>query len=288
VTSINTQNHINNDGINDDLPPSDNRPAVERLRELADKLISQHPELAAGGDTEAPTSVEAPEIPVEGDIEGLEARTLLVRQQFDANMVAETQAYSSAEDNQAVFLSMGYDNALDWLANKAALYPRLAKIGVAKPAQTDAELLGQIAKLQLGRWVGEKFVIPSRRDERLGRFYRIFHGNPEKFPRANLRDVILAYPKRSGGILADAKPRKVTVTKEEKAANREAAKAVRQAAVKLPDVNVGKLGTYKLVLARVTGEGFDLCTVVDDEALTQRVADKWAAEAALMVPSSAA
>lgn len=232
------------------------------------------------------TSVETIEHTVEEGVEALEARTLIVRNQFDANMVAETEAHNSAEENQAVLLSMGYKNALDWLANKAALYPRLAKIGVVKPAQSDADLLGQIAKLQLGRWVGDKFTIPSRRDERLGRFYRIFFSQPDQFPRDNLRDVILAFPKRSGGILNSVKEKKGTVTKEEKAVNRKKAQAVKKASVKLPGVNLGKLGTYKLVLARVTGEGFDLCTVIEGEdALTERLADKWAAEAAFSVPS---
>ncbi|KQO13417.1 hypothetical protein ASF09_04040 [Sphingomonas sp. Leaf242] len=237
--------------------------------------------------------MERVETPVEGDIEGLEARTLLVRQQFDANMVAETEAYNSAEDNQAFFLSMGYDNALDWLANKAVLYPRLAKIGVAKPAQTDAELLGQIAKLQLGRWVGEKFVIPSRRDERLGRFYRIFFADPVKFPRATLHNVILAYPKRSGGILADAKPGKVTVSKEEKVANRKLARGVAIASLPLEDapsdINWGKVGEYRLLLVRVEPGALDICDIIKgQDALTERWTDQWTAAAALSVPSSAA
>lgn len=240
----------------------------------------------------APTSVDAAEIPVEGDEEGLEARTLLVRDQFEAGMVQESEAYSTAEDNQAFLLSMGYRNAQDWLANKKLLFVRLVKIGL-KPATDDVGLLSQIAKLQIGRWSHDKqgnqvWKVPSRRDERLGKFYRIFFNDPVQFPVETLRDVILNYPKRSGGILNSLKPKKVTISKQEKADNRTAAQAVKKASVKLPDVNLGKLGTYKLVLARVTGEGFDLCTVIEGEdALTERLADKWAADAAMTVSSEA-
>lgn len=165
-----------------------------------------------------PTSVEATKIPVEGDIEGLEARTVIVREQFDANMAEDRLAEDSFEERQSALLSMGYNNALDWLANRPHLYASLAKIGVT-PAVDDAGLLGQIAKLQIGRHVNDKWYIPSRRDERLGRFYRIFHANPEKFPRDNLRKVILNHPKRSGGILDSVKANKKKVSKEELAKN---------------------------------------------------------------------
>ncbi len=234
-----------------------------------------------------PTSVGEDAPIVEGGIAGLEARTLLVRDQFDANMVDETSAYNSAEDSQANLLAMGNENAHEWLANKPLLYKRLAGIGVSTSGLSDIDLLGQIAKLQLGRWVGDKFVLPARRHERLGRFYRIFYGDPVKFPRATLRDVILKYPKRSGGILADASPKKVTISKKEKNENLKLAKKAEPVAkLAVPSVDFGKSGQFRLALVRVTGSGLDICTIIDGEdALTTRLTDKWAAETALTVAS---
>lgn len=239
----------------------------------------------------SPTSVETANIQVAGDIEGLEARTQLVRDQFDANMVEERHAADSAEERNATLMALGYGNALDWLANKDALYKALAKIGL-KPAPDEAGLLSQIAKLQIGRPVENKagasvWSVPSRRDERLGRFYRIFFGQPEKFPRDSLREVILAYPKRSGGILSDAKPDKVTVTREEKAFNRKLAKKAQPVArLNKPSIMPGKLGSYRLALVRVEPHGLDICQFIEGEdALTERLTDKWAAEAALTVSS---
>lgn len=237
-----------------------------------------------------PTSVEATKIPVEGDIEGLEARTEIVREQFDANMAEDRLAEDSFEERQSALLSMGYNNALDWLANRPHLYASLAKIGVT-PAADDAGLLGQIAKLQIGRHVNDKWYIPSRRDERLGRFYRIFHANPEKFPRDDLRNVILTHKGRSGGILDSVTVKKKKVSKEELAKNLKlAAKAT--PVVKVTDVppaaTKAKLGQYRLALVRVAPHGLDICQIIEgQDSLTQRLTDEWAAEAAMTVPSEA-
>lgn len=235
-----------------------------------------------------PTSVEATEIPVEGDIEGLTARTDLVREQFDADMREERLAQDSAEERQASLLAMGYNNALDWLANRSYLYDAVTKIGL-KPAADDAGLLGQIAKLQIGRYTNGKWYIPSRRDERLARFYRIFHGNPEKFPPQDLKRVILDFPKRSGGILDSVKAKKEKASKEELAANRKlAAKVAPVAKVTdlAADATKAKLGQYRLALVRIAPHGLDICQIIEgQDSLTERLADEWAAEAALTVPS---
>lgn len=241
-----------------------------------------------------PKSVEATEVPVEGDIEGLTARTDLVRDQFDANLAEERLANDSAEERQATLLEQGYKNALEWLANRAYLYTRLVKIGV-KPASDEVGLLGQIAKLQIGRRVNDKWSIPSRRDERLGRFYRVFYADPVKFPPENLKNVILDHKGRSGGILDSVKVKKTKVSKEELAKNLKlAAKAAPVAKVVKTDLTEGpiklkkslKQGDYRLALVRVAPDGLDICQIIEDEeTLTQRLADKWAAEAAMSVPS---
>lgn len=234
----------------------------------------------------APASVENTEHSAEGDVEGLEARTKIVREQFDMSMEVERKAADTAEENQASLLALGYENGLDWLANRSVLRTRLTAIGIS-PASDDYGLLSQIAKLQLGRWTATKdgghvWKVPSRRDERLGRFYRIFYGQPERFPRDRLKQVILTYPKRSGGILADASPKAKPLSKDALAANREKAKSIKRAKVVTPE-RIGTVGSYKLVLARVTDDGFDLVQVIEDEALTNRVTDKWAADAATSV-----
>lgn len=241
-----------------------------------------------------PTSVEATEIPVEGDIEGLTARTVLVRQQFDADMREERLAQDSAEERQASLLAMGYSNALDWLANRSYLYDAVTKIGL-KPAADDAGLLGQIAKLQIGRYINGKWSIPSRRDERLARFYRIFHGNPEKFPPQDLKRVILDFPKRSGGILDSVKANKEKASKEELAENRKlAAKIPPIVKVVKADLTAGPIklkkrlnkGDYALALVRVAADGLDICQIIEgQDSLTERLTNEWAAEAALTVPS---
>lgn len=233
-------------------------------------------------------------IPVEGDIEGLEARTKIVREEFDASLVEEGLAADRAEERNARLMHFGYNNALDWLANKEHLYRCLTNAGIMPRATDTASLLGAIAKYQLGQKVVLKdgtqvWRVQSRRDERLGRFYRIFNNRPSEFPRETLEKVILAFPKRSGGILASATPKKVSVGKTEKAENRKLAKlAAPLAKVELSSPDLAKQDEYQLVLARVRHYGVDICEVVTgQDALVQTLTDKWAAKAALTVASSA-
>lgn len=243
----------------------------------------------------APTSVENPRVPVEGDIEGLEARTKIVREEFDANLAEEGLAADRAEERNARLMHFGYNNALDWLANKEHLYRCLTKAGIMPRSTDTASLLGAIAKYQLGQKATLKdgsqvWRVQSRRDERLGRFYRIFNSRPSEFPRETLEKVILAFPKRSGGILASATPKKVSAGKKEKAENRKLAKLVAPLAkVELSSPDLAKPDEYQLVLARVRNYGVDICEVVTgQDALVQTLTDKWAAKAALTVSSSEA
>jgi len=222
--------------------------------------------------------------------EELENGTAEVRLKFEAILVAEGEAYDTAERNNAALLSLGYKNALKWLNNRSLLTKQLVKLGMV-PAKDDAGLLGQIAKLQLGGWQerkdkGQVWVVRSRRDERVGRFYRIFFAQPEKFPAERLEDVILAYPKRSGGILADASPKKKAPSKAEVQKNRELAAKAQPLETVSTTTRVGKVGEYQLVLVRQGAGGLDICEVIQDEPnLTERLVNRYAAEVAMTVPS---
>ncbi len=219
---------------------------------------------------------------------------LLVRRQFTDNLIGEATRKDAEEDDNAALMSLGYGNALDWLDNKPMLYRALSAAKMA-PETDNVKLLGQIAKLQLGDWKDRadgtrSWFVPRRRDERLGRFYRIFYADKAKYPRENLRQVILDHPGKSGGILKTVEVKKKAVGKAELAANRNAAKTVAPVAkVKnLPnDVRAGKQGQYRLALVSVSGNGLDICSIIEGEdALTERLADRWAAEAAMTVDTS--
>lgn len=222
------------------------------------------------------------------DQQTLEQCLLLVRQQFAANNVNEAHRKDKEEDDYAALLSLGYRNALDWLDNKTLLYAALSKVGMT-PASDNVKLLGQIAKLQLGNWnaTGKAWIVLKRRDERLGRFYRIFFADKTKYPVDNLRQVIIDFKGRSGGILKSVEVKQKPLGKKELADNREAALKVEPLTKAKTSKSVGKLGQYRLALVRVTGAGFDVCSIVEDEGLTNRLADKWAAEAAMTVDTSA-
>jgi hypothetical protein len=222
--------------------------------------------------------------------EELENRTAEVRMKFEAILIAEGEAQETAEQNNASLLAIGFRNALEWLDNRKLLIERLVKVGMA-PANDNTGLLGQIAKLQLGSWQerkdkGQVWVVRSRRDERVGRFYRIFFAQPEKFPVERLEEVILNYPKRSGGILADASPKKKAPSKAEIQKNRELAAKAQPLETVRSNTRVGKIGEYQLVLVRQTSGGFDICEIIDNEPnLTERLANRYAAEVAMTVPS---
>lgn len=215
----------------------------------------------------------------------------VVLAKFRENMVKDSEAYDSAEDRHADLLQLGYGNALDWLANKALLRPMLLNINIT-PAKDDVGLLGQIAKLQLGDWSeksgAKSWTVPSRRDERLGRFYRIFFADKDTWKRDSIAADVVAYKGKSGGILKAATPKVTKAGKKEVADNRERASRAEPKASIATDLRVAKQGDYCLVLVRSTSTGFDVCHVVDDEALTTRLTDKWAAEVALTVPPKAA
>ena len=221
----------------------------------------------------------------------LKSDMAVVLAKFRENMVEEGKAYDSAEARHADLLQLGYENALDWLANKSLLRPMLLGINVT-PAKDDVGLLGQIARLQLGDWTLLKngnsvWAVPSRRDERLGRFYRIFFGDRAKWKPDMIADLVTRHKGKSGGILKAATPKIVKAGKKEVADNRERASRAKPKASVATDLRLAKQGEYRLVLVRSTSDGFDICDVVDDEGLTERLADKWAAEVAQTVPPKA-
>ncbi|SEM40097.1 hypothetical protein SAMN05192583_0055 [Sphingomonas gellani] len=240
-------------------------------------------------------AVEAPASMEDGNIytqEMLEAGLLLVRDQFRQNLVDEADAYNSAEERHAALLSLGYSNALAWLQNKPLLYDNLTKIGL-KPESEDRKLLAQIARLQLGNWKEKEegkavWSVPGRRNERQGRFYGIFFD--QKWNVDGMRQAILNYPGRTGGILEDAKPKAVQVSKEEIAENHTLAATIAPLTrVEANSQEWGKTGDYVLVLAKVTPKGLDLLEKLEKvDALTERTANAWAAKKAQNVPSDAA
>lgn len=217
----------------------------------------------------------------------------LVRDHFDTMLMAEAAAYNSAEERQAISLTMGYQNALDWLSNKDELLEHLVKLKMT-PAKDDFGLLRQIAKLQLGYWKATKtdavWTVTSRRDERQANFYCIFYRDPERFAVETLRKTILTHKGKSGGILEAAKSKKVEISKEEREDNYQMArKAAPLAEVRAPHEKWGNEGDYVLVLARVESHGLDIVEqVAGQNALTKRLADAYTAKAALTVPSEPA
>jgi hypothetical protein len=219
---------------------------------------------------------------------------LLVRRQFTDNLIGEATRKDAEEDDNAALMSLGYGNALDWLDNKPMLYRALSAAKMV-PETDNVKLLGQIAKLQLGDWKTRadgttSWFVPRRRDERLGRFYRIFFANQAKYPRENLRQVILNHPGKSGGILKSVENKQKPLSKVELAENRKTAKRVApMAKVKNASLDIpkAKLGQYRLALVRVEPHGLDICSIIEGEdALTERLADRWAAEAAMTVDTS--
>jgi len=230
------------------------------------------------------TSVEDPETKLNQGLEDFRAEN----RQFISE---EGEAADAFEERHSKLLGKGYRNARDWLANKPLLYRALADVGI-NLGKDDIALLGNIAKLQLGHWKelkGGKQVwsVESRRDERLARFYRIFHRNPETFPADKLEEVIKSYKGRSGGILKDDQKKNAPAkpTKKEVQANRKLARrapVIAQVADKAL-VSLGNIGSYQLAIVRVTSDGLDICSVVQDDSLKERLVDKWAAKAALEV-----
>lgn len=219
----------------------------------------------------------------------LEAGLQAVRYLFDQDMIENAADDERAEQRQAELISKGFENALDLLANKNVLRPLLVNIGLTV-AKDDFGLMGQIAQLQLGRWRTLKsgataWFVPSRRHDRLGRFYRIFLSDREKWALEGLREAITSHKGKSTGILDAAKVKKPTISKKEKADNRVAASSAKpMATAKLPGVKLGKQGEYQLILARVTGAGIEVCEVVQGrDTLRDQIVDEWAARAALTV-----
>lgn len=270
-------NELNNTDLNADAP-AELQAFQEAIEDFADEQINVRQMLV-----ETPTtSVVSPMT--------LELNLKTVHDKFNANLVDEAIAYQEEEKRHAELLALGYSNALEWLTNLPHLFTKLVALGMT-PAGDDRALLGQIAKMQLARYVKNKagdpvLSVPSRRDERLGRFYRIFWDDKAKFVAADLERTILDHKGKSSGILAAAKLKPFTVSKQERADNyTDALKAPVVATVKT-QAKIGKWGTYRLALVRIVASGFDVLELVEgQDTLVERVADKWAAATAATVSS---